>query len=103
MPRANGWPADRLAELVPRLYNVPGVNPDAETGGAPVHVEANHGRWVVHCPAPGCGGAQLGHPADRRFLCVECGNALNSGRYRPVIWPGDALEIAQLLTERADV
>lgn len=66
-------------------------------GGTPIAVEANHGRWLVNCP---CGGAQLTHPSDRRFMCVECGNADNGHQWRLVIWPPDWQEIEQVLRLR---
>lgn len=94
-------PDDQLATVVPRLYAGDDValNVFADTAGEPLEVAANHGRWVVQCP---CGGAQLAHPDDRRFLCCDCGNVDNAGRYRPVVWPKAWQQIGQLLDARAD-
>lgn len=58
----------------------------------------NHGRWIAECPD--CHGAQLTSPDDRRFMCVECGNAAIGGKWRPVIWPKDHAAIGALLDER---
>lgn len=66
-------------------------------GGSPLPVEANHGRWLVNCP---CGGAQLTHPNDRRFMCVECGNKDNNYQWREVVWPDDWREIETALHQR---
>lgn len=60
-------------------------------------VHANHGRWIVECP---CKGAQLVHPDDRRFMCVDCGNAWNNHRWCPVLWPDEWAEIEKLLDVR---
>lgn len=35
-----------------------------------IQARVNHGRWVVDCPE--CPSAQMGDPADPRFLCAEC-------------------------------
>lgn len=93
-------PVEQLAAFAAaRLATVP-LNPSAATGGDAVAVTANHGRWIVTCPD--CGGALLAHPADRRFLCVDCGNVGNEGKYRRVIWPADHEEIGELLDARPD-
>jgi hypothetical protein len=94
-------PVDRFAEVVPlRLAMVP-LDPTAGTGGSPVAVRADHGRWIVTCPD--CNGAQATHPADKRFLCNECGNVGNARLFRPVVWPKDPEKIGELLDARADV
>ena len=38
----------------------------------------NHGRWVVDCPEPYCGGAAI---AETVFVCNNC------KRVEPVEWP----------------
>lgn len=66
-----------------------------------VPVRANHGRWIVDCPD--CRSAQLACPADHRFMCSECANGAIDGKWRPVIWPKDAADLAELLDERLEV
>jgi len=59
----------------------------------------NHGRWVVHCPTPGCGGAELARE-DGLFFCCECRNAEVGGDYRTVAFPGEREEIERVLKLR---
>ena len=63
-----------------------------------IYAVANHGRWIAECPD--CKGAQLTSPDDRRFMCVECGNAGVGGQWRPVVWPKDHAAISALLDAR---
>src|SRR4029077_18089393 len=58
-------------------------------------------RWIVRCP---CGGAQIAARHDRRFYCVDCGNAWNQGPWAAVAWPDDATvaEMETILDERPD-
>lgn len=74
------------------------------TAGDEFHVDAvaNHGRWVVECPGVGCGGAQMLHPLDTRFLCVICANVDVEGLWRPVVWPADLVAIEFELDRRDD-
>lgn len=73
-------------------------NPHAPTGGTAVQVYASHGRWVVSCPD--CNSAVLAPATDLRFMCVECANAANGGRFRPVVWPDHRADIEWLLEMR---
>jgi hypothetical protein len=107
LKRQGDWPVKRLAEAAPRLHpsadpEVAAIlNPDAKTGGDSVYARADHGRWIVDCPD--CRGAQLTHHEDPRFLCVDCANVGNQGRYRPVTWPKEHAKIGALLDARVDV
>lgn len=93
-------PADQLAAVVAARYAAVPLDPAAGTAAArhAVPVVANHGRWVVTCPD--CHGALLAHPADPRFLCVDCGNAAIGGKYRPVTWPKQHERIGEILDAR---
>lgn len=93
-------PPARLAEFAVTQFAGVELDPKASTGGDAVAAIANHGRWLVECPD--CHGAQLTHPADRRFLCTDCGNALAGGKYRRVIWPEDHEKITAVLDQRVD-
>jgi hypothetical protein len=60
----------------------------------------NHGRWIVPCPW--CFSAQMASRSDRRFFCVECGNAGAGGMWVRVVWPPAFREIEALLCMRPD-
>ena len=45
----------------------------------------NHGRWVAECPD--CAGAQLVSETERRFWCLNCGNAAVNFAWRHVRMP----------------
>lgn len=98
---APGVPADRVAETYLRNANAwaPGVERRIPTALSPhtLPAKANHGRWVVECP---CGAAQLTGKTDRRFYCVECGNALFEGKWVAVEWPTNAAAIEEELDRR---
>lgn len=72
----------------------------AKVGGAKIaiHVQANHGRWLVECPD--CGDSQYAVRDDRRFMCCNCANAEVGGLWRPVTWPRDYRAIEELLDAR---
>lgn len=93
-------PDDQLAAFAAVRHATVPLDITADTGGEYVFIHANHGRWVVGCPD--CGGALLAHPGDQRFMCADCGNAGNEGRYRPVVWPRQYDRIAELLDARPD-
>lgn len=95
--------AGKTASIVPALFALDHLavhSLSTEAGGEPVYAVANHGRWVAECPD--CRGAQLASASDPRFLCCDCGNVANGGRYRPVVWPKGADKIAELLDARPD-
>jgi hypothetical protein len=90
------------AEIIPLRGWRPDVpfDPSAPTAGEPLEVYGNHGRWIVECP---CKGAQLASRTDLRFMCVDCGNAYQGGAWRPITWPADVDQIADLLDQRPTV
>ena len=96
-------PPHRWAAIIQSIANMKPV-PDALETVPRLHAKAyvNNGRWVIDCPAQGCGGAQLASLSDHRYLCHECGNVLTQGHPVPVIWPDDAMrqEIETLLMRR---
>ena len=91
------------AEACPRAYwNAPILfNPGAGVAGTAVAAVVNEGRWVVSCPAPRCGGAQLASLTDLRFMCVTCANATNGGSWRPVVLPASLATIVAALDARS--
>ena len=77
-----------------------GPLPDPTAGNTAGEVAAriNHGRWLVDCA--GCNSAlvvDLGHSI---FMCVECGNAANDGKWFRVIIPKNRKTIEAELLKR---
>jgi len=60
----------------------------------------NAGRWIVHCPLPGCNGAQYASVQDHRFWCVDCNNKAVAGQWIKVAWPDNVEDIEQALLQR---
>lgn len=93
-------PGHPQACLAPAQFWVAEIPFDAAaaTGGEPIVVFANEGRWVAQCSD--CNGAQLASRTDPRFMCVECANVLNHGAFRPLLWPRNVAAIEKLLEQR---
>ena len=70
---------------------------DKRLSGEAVIARVNLGRWIGDCE---CGGAELVDPGEPRFMCFSCGNLVNGGRYRPVEFPKDRVEIERELVKR---
>jgi hypothetical protein len=68
---------------------------EANTSGE-VAARINHGRWLVDCG--GCNSALVVDLSEPAFMCVECGNAANDGKWLRVTVPAnwEAIE-AELL------
>ena len=58
----------------------------------------NHGRWLVDCP--GCNSALVVDLPEAVFMCVECGNAGNEGRWFAVTVPRNRAAIEAELLKR---
>lgn len=65
-----------------------------------VRAYVNHGRWVVDCPNPPCGGAELASKLDPTFICNSCGSLENGGLLYEVIFPRDADAVEAALMRR---
>jgi hypothetical protein len=100
-------PPERIAEAMIHVTNLKralsgmplvGV-PTSMRADKPVKAFVNHGRWLVQCE---CASAALTSQTDKRFFCIECGNVIVAGAWRPVQWPEDAEQIEWLLTQRAN-
>jgi hypothetical protein len=87
---AQGLPAERWQQ------------PTRTVKGVLTYAYVNHSRWVADCPF--CSSAQVVTPDDRRFFCVDCGNANVRHAYVEVEWPPDDEidEIERLLRLRPD-
>src|ERR1039458_8742106 len=57
--------------------------PTAQSTMATGFARVDLGRWVVDCPW--CNSAAFASREDRRFFCVECGNAAVHGAWITVI------------------
>lgn len=65
-----------------------------------VRAEVNQGRWIAHCPMPGCGGAVCLSRTLALFWCTNCGNASNGGLWYAVRWPETKGTIEAILLKR---
>ena len=88
--------------MVNRMYMGMGFGtlsePTAGNTAGEVAARINHGRWLVDCP--GCNSAlvvDLGQPV---FMCVECGNAGNEGKWFAVTVPDNRKAIEDVLLKR---
>lgn len=72
---------------------------DAEPTGVPVAARIWQGQWIADCE---CASASFVDPDEPLFFCFGCGNRMNAGKPRPVLFPpeGERLAIEQLLLER---
>jgi hypothetical protein len=72
--------------------------PESHAIGVMVAVVVNDGRWIVQCPT--CRSAQWAAKTDRRFMCVECGNADHGHQWVTVEWPDEIEAIESALEAR---
>jgi len=87
--------------MVQRIYMGMGFgqlpDPSGNTSGE-VPARINHGRWLVDCP--GCNSALIIDLEHRVFMCVECANAGNDGKWFAVTVPGNRTIIESELLKR---
>lgn len=89
----------RPSEMGPTLGQVRPLTED-EDPEITTPAIVNHGRWIVECPFPNCGGAQAASRTDPRFLCITCGNVGASNRWVRVVWPDHPEAIEDVLAPR---
>lgn len=72
---------------------------DAEPTGVPVAARIWQGQWIADCE---CMSASFVDPDEPLFFCFGCGNRMNAGKPRPVLFPPESerREIERLLLER---
>jgi ribosomal protein L37AE/L43A len=63
-----------------------------------VAARINHGRWLVDCG--GCNSALVVDLSQPVFMCVECGNATNEGKWFTVTVPTNRKAIEAELLKR---
>lgn len=93
------WQRDDYMAFVGRNYmrNGFGALPAVAISGD-VYAEVNQGRWIVQCPAAGCGGAMVVTTTTPIYMCVDCANAGNGGQWYQVVFP-DAVELVAIERE----
>ena len=72
--------------------------PTAGNTSGEVAARINHGRWLVDCS--GCNSALVVDLSELVFMCVECGNAGNEGKWFNVIVPRNRKAIETELLKR---
>lgn len=66
-----------------------------------VAARAEHGRWIVDCPAQDCSGAEYANPEG--FFCCSCRNLAVKGALYVVVWPRERAAIEAVLAVRPRV
>jgi len=89
-------------DAVRRMYRQMGFGPLSEPTPATivgrVQARINHGRWLVDCP--GCNSALVVDLSEPVYMCVECANAANDGRWLQVTLPRNRKAIEAELLKR---
>ena len=88
--------------MVQRMYMGMGFGllpePTAENTSGEVQARINHGRWLVDCA--GCNSALVIDLVQRIFMCVECGNHHNDGKWITIMLPRNRWAIETALLQR---
>ena len=93
---------DPYLTMVRRMYMGMGFGalpePSAGNTSGEVAARINHGRWLVDCA--GCNSALVLDLSQPVFMCVECGNAANDGKWFQVTVPSNRKAIEAELLKR---
>jgi len=73
-------------------------DPTEDNTSGTVAARINHGRWLVDCA--GCNSALVVDLSQPVFMCVECGNAANDGKWFTVTVPTNRKSIEAELLKR---
>ena len=88
--------------MVQRMYMGMGFGslpePTAANTSGEVAARINHGRWLVDCS--GCNSALVVDLGQLVFMCVECGNDHNGGKWLRVTVPANREAIETELLKR---
>jgi hypothetical protein len=88
--------------MVRRMYMGMGfgplLDPTEDNILGEVSARINHGRWLVDCD--GCNSALVADLGQLAFMCVECGNSNNDGKWRRVTVPKNRKAIETELLKR---
>lgn len=77
----------------------PGAKPDWDIRGDPIQAQVVASDWIVVCPD--CRDALVAEPGEP-FYCLNCQNAKNNGKARPVMFPDERAQIEKILLARFD-
>ena len=81
-----------VREYLEKICEKRGLRIDTPIHGEPkgeVEAEINWGRWIARCPD--CPGAEDVAPEEPIFYCFSCGNYMNEGHPRKVIFPSEKI------------
>ena len=88
--------------MVRRMYMGMGFgqlpDPTEDITSGQVAARINHGRWLVDCG--GCNSALVVDLSAPVFMCVECGNTANDGKWLAVTIPTNRKAIETELLKR---
>jgi hypothetical protein len=88
--------------MVRRMYMGMGFGPLLEPTEdnivGEVSARINHGRWIADCS--GCNSALVVDLGQLAFMCVECGNSNNGGKWLKIILPKNRKAIETELLKR---
>jgi hypothetical protein len=73
-------------------------DPTEDNMSGQVAARINHGRWLVDCA--GCNSALVIDLSQPVFMCVECANAANEGKWFAVMVPSNRKAIEAELLKR---
>jgi len=94
--------AEPYLVMVQRIYVGMGFGPlpepTARQTSGEVSARINHGRWIVDCV--GCNSAMIIDLAELIYMCPECGNSHNDGKWIKVLLPADRKAIENELLKR---
>ena len=98
----NDLQPDPYLVMVQRMYMGMGFgqlsDPTEDNTSGTVAARINHGRWLVDCG--GCNSALVVDLSQPVFMCVECGNAANDGKWFKVTVPSNRKAIEAELLKR---
>lgn len=77
----------------------PGATPDWDIRGEPIQAQIVMSDWIAVCPD--CGDAIVAEPGEP-FYCLNCQNAKNDGKARPVQFPDERAALEKILLARFD-
>ena len=95
------WQSEAFETFIARYYRkngfgaLPPIDTDHVQGEKQAHI--NQGRWIVDCS---CNSALLVSMTVRYFLCPDCGNRDNGGKWYRVMFPVNWQAIEAVLLRR---
>ena len=94
--------AESYLDMIRRMYMGMGFgvlsDPTDDNIMGSVAARINHGRWLADCP--GCNSAFVMALDQPVYMCVECGNHANDGKWLAVTFPANRKAIEDELLKR---